>query len=206
MQVINKDLLRPTVLISDTADAIKNGFRNVFNNEYNQIMCWTHMKRKVKHCICQINDKDIRKEIMEDIEILQLFNSIPVFKLASTLFMKKWNMNNKQQNQSILDFLEYFDNEWLQSNNGWYEGIQLYASSTNSVIEATNETIKDDGTFRERHVLSRFLTIATNIINSWSVERDAFSINAKIFATETTLSLQLWTLSYQWAKPTKDIS
>ncbi|CAF1370537.1 unnamed protein product [Rotaria sordida] len=181
MQVINKDLLKPTVLISDTTDAIKNGFRNVFNNEYNQIMCWAHMKRKVKHRICQINDKDIRKEIMEDIEILQLFSSIPVFKLALTLFMKKWYMNNKQQNQSILDFLEYFDNEWLQSNN-------------------------DDGTFRERHVLSRFLIIATNIINSWSVERDAFSINAKIFATETTLSLQLWTLSYQWAKPTKDIS
>ncbi|CAF1367392.1 unnamed protein product [Rotaria sordida] len=206
MQVINKDLLKPTALISDAADAIKNGFRNVFNNEYYQTMCWAHMKRKVEHCICQINDKDIRKEIMEDIEMLQLFNSIPVFKLASTLFMKKWNMNTKQQNQSILDFLEYFDNEWLQSNNGRYEGIQLYTSSTNSVLEATNETIKDDGTFRERHVLSRFLIIATNIINSWSAERDAFSINAKIFATETTLSLQLWTLSYQWAKPTKDIS
>ncbi|CAF4355376.1 unnamed protein product, partial [Rotaria sordida] len=33
MQVINKDLLKPTASISDVADAIKNGFRNVFNNE-----------------------------------------------------------------------------------------------------------------------------------------------------------------------------
>ncbi|CAF1023430.1 unnamed protein product [Rotaria sordida] len=180
MQVINKDLLKPTASISDAADAIKNGFRNVFNNEYNQIMCWAHMKRKVGHRICQINDKDIRKETMEDIEMLQLSNSVPVFILASTLFIKKWNMNNKQQNRSILDFLEYFDNEWFQSND-------------------------DDGTFRERHVLSRFLTITTNIINNWSVERDASSINAKIFATEPTISLQLWTSSYQWAKSIKDI-
>ncbi|CAF4227083.1 unnamed protein product, partial [Rotaria sordida] len=101
--------------------------------------------------------------------------------------------------------MNYFHNEWLKTNDGWYEGIQVYTPSTNNALEATNKTIKDDGTFRERHVLSRFLTIATNVINNWSVERDSSSINAKIFATEPTISLELWTLSYQWAKSTKDI-
>ncbi|CAF1299447.1 unnamed protein product [Rotaria sordida] len=205
MQKINKDLLKPTALISDAAGAIKNGFTNIFGSSYNQIMCWAHMKRKVNNRVCQIDDKHIAKEIIEDIEMLQLSNSTEVFKLASTLFIKKWNMNNKQKNESILDFMNYFHNEWLKTNDGWYEGIQVYTPSTNNALEATNRTIKDDGTFRERHILSRFLTIASNIVNNWSIERDITSINGKIFATEPTISLELWTLSYQWAKSTKDI-
>ncbi|CAF4632468.1 unnamed protein product [Rotaria sp. Silwood2] len=205
MQKINKDLLKPKALISDAANAIKNGFKKVFDNSYDHIMCWAHMKRKINNRVCQINDKHIAKEMIEDIEMLQLSNSTPVFQLASTLFMKKWKMNNKQNNQAILDFLNYFDNEWLQLNCGWYEGIQMYVPSTNNALESTNRTIKDDGTFRERHVLSRFLTIASNIINNWSIERDPSSTNAKIFATEPPISLELWTSSYQWAKSTKDI-
>ncbi len=97
--------------------------------------------------------------------------------------------------------MNYFDIEWFKSN----DGIQIYAPSTNNALEGTNKTIKDDGTFRERHVLSRFLAVASNIVNNWSFERDASSINAKIFAIEPTISLQLWTLSYQWVKSTKDI-
>ncbi|CAM4800311.1 unnamed protein product, partial [Rotaria magnacalcarata] len=56
-------LLKPTALICDAADAIKN----VFGNSYNQIMCWAHMKRNVENRISHINDKDIAKEILEDI-------------------------------------------------------------------------------------------------------------------------------------------
>ncbi|CAF4753768.1 unnamed protein product, partial [Rotaria sp. Silwood2] len=85
--------------------------------------------------------------------------------------------NEQQTNQSILEFLNYFDNEWLKSNDGWYEGLQLYTPSTNNALEAINKTIKADGTFRGRLVLSRFLTIASNIVNNWSIERDTSSIN-----------------------------
>ncbi|CAF2411789.1 unnamed protein product [Rotaria sp. Silwood2] len=146
MQKINKDLLKPTTLIPDAADAIKNSFTNIFASSYNQIMCWTHTKRKV-------------------------------------------------DNRGY--FINYFHNEWLKTNDGWYEGIQVYSPSTNNALEVTIRTIKDDGTFRERHVLSRFLTIASNIVNNWSIERDITSINENIFATEPTTSLELWTLSYQ---------
>ncbi|CAF3013387.1 unnamed protein product, partial [Rotaria sp. Silwood2] len=91
------------------------------------------------------------------------------------------------------------------SNNGWYEGLKLYAPSTNNALKATNKTIKDDGTFRERHFLSRLLTISSNIINNWSIERDPSLANARIFATEPKISLELWTSSYQWDTSTKDI-
>ena len=118
MQKVNKTPLKPTALISDAADSIKNDFKNVFNNSYNQIMCWAHMKRKVENRLCQVDGKNIRKEIIDDIELLQLCNSRAAFELASTLFMKKRNMNMKQKNQTVVDFLNYFDSEWLKSNNG----------------------------------------------------------------------------------------
>ncbi|CAF1366121.1 unnamed protein product [Rotaria sordida] len=205
MQKIGKDLLKPAALVSDAADAIKNGFKNVFNNSYKEIMCWAHMKRKIENRVCQVDDKDIRKEIIEDIQMLQLCNSSTTFKLTTALFMKKWKMNSKQKNQSILDFLNYFDYEWLTLNDGWYEGLQLNTPSTNNALEATNRTIKDDGTFRERHVLSRFLAISSNIIYNWSTERDPLSVNAKLFAIEPTISLELWTSSYQWAQSRKEV-
>ena len=53
-----------------------------------------------------------------------------------------------------------------------YKGIQLYVPSTNNAVESTNRTIKDDGTFRERYVLSRFLTTSSDIIRNWSIDRD----------------------------------
>ncbi|CAF1356101.1 unnamed protein product [Adineta ricciae] len=35
----NKGLFKPTALVSDAADAIKNGFRKVFDHPYDEIMC-----------------------------------------------------------------------------------------------------------------------------------------------------------------------
>ena len=82
MQKLNTTPLKPIALISHVADSIKNGFKNVFNNSYNHIMCWAHMKRKVESRLCQVDDKNIRK-IIDDIELLQLCNSRAAFELAS---------------------------------------------------------------------------------------------------------------------------
>lgn len=155
------------------------------------------MKRNVRNHTCHIGDKAIARQIMEDIELLKLCNSTEAFTLAFRLFFKQLKMNNKKRNQSVLNFLKYFETECMQLNLGRYEGIQLYGPSANNALEAINRRINDNGTFRERHVLSRFLTIASNIINEWSIERAAFFINCKIFATEPTITLHLWTKSYQ---------
>jgi hypothetical protein len=60
---------------------------------------------------------------MNDIEVFHLCISSAVFELTFTLFMKKWKINNKQKNQSIIEFLIYFNDEWITSDNGWYEDI-----------------------------------------------------------------------------------
>ncbi|CAF3389641.1 unnamed protein product [Rotaria socialis] len=41
------------------------------------------------------------------------------------------------------------------------------------------------------------IMVASKIVNNWSIERDT---------TEPTISLKLWTSSYQWAKSTKNIT
>ncbi|CAF4217556.1 unnamed protein product [Rotaria sp. Silwood2] len=110
LEKTKKDLLKPSALVSDTADSIKNGFKNVFKDGYNQIMCWSHMKRNVQNHICYIDDKAVADKIMNDIEMRQLSNSSTVFELVLTLFMKKWKTNNSQKSQSVIDFLDYFNN------------------------------------------------------------------------------------------------
>ncbi|CAF2936935.1 unnamed protein product, partial [Rotaria sp. Silwood2] len=110
LEKTKKDLLKSSALVSDTADSIKNGFKNVFKDGYNQIMCWSHMKRNVQNHICYIDDKAVADKIMNDIEMRQLSNSSTVFELVLTLFMKKWKTNNSQKSQSIIDFLDYFNN------------------------------------------------------------------------------------------------
>ena len=54
------------------------------------------------------------------------------------------------------DFIRYFKSEWLTAHSGWYEGYSEYTPSTNNALEATNNVIKRENTFRERLVLSRF--------------------------------------------------
>ncbi len=49
------------------------------------------------------------------------------------------------------------------------------------------------------------MTIASNIVDSWWTERDSSSINEKIFLTESTISSELYTLSYQRAKSTENV-
>ncbi|CAF5066762.1 unnamed protein product [Rotaria sp. Silwood1] len=110
------------------------------------------------------------------------------------------NENKRSQKKKskfwiIKDAFDRADEAEVSVGNQW----------SNNALEATNKTIKDDGTFRERHVVSRFLTISSNIILNWSIERDPSLTNARIFATEPAISLQLWTSSYQWAKSTKDV-
>ena len=64
--------------------------------------------------------------------------------------IKKWSQREH-------DFLQYLENEWLNTPVSWYEGYNYFASSTNNSLETINRMLKDEHTLRERHLLSRFL-------------------------------------------------
>ncbi|CAF1235546.1 unnamed protein product [Didymodactylos carnosus] len=62
LQKIKKDLLKPSALVSDAADSIKNGFKNVFKYNHNQIVCWSHMKRNVQNPLNIVNNWSIERD------------------------------------------------------------------------------------------------------------------------------------------------
>jgi hypothetical protein len=112
---------------------------------------------------------------------------------SSFLFMKKWNSIEK-------DFSEYFENEWLQTLDSWYGGYHIFTPSTNNSLEATNKVIKDEHTFIERHRLSRFFTIAIDIVHKWSKSRNQNQTDPIVFSTEPTITLKKWTDAYRVAR------
>ncbi|CAF1495082.1 unnamed protein product, partial [Didymodactylos carnosus] len=133
-------------------------------------------------------DKNLHNEIMDDIDTVQLSNSQKTFEVATKLFLKKWKSEEK--------VLQYFSSEWLESKNGWYEGLQMYVSSTNNALEATNRVIKDEDTIRGRLVLSRFTVVVFSIVMKWSKERNPIRVNSKKFEHQPSITLSHWTDGY----------
>ena len=123
-------------------------------------MCWFHMRKNVEKKLYLVEDKALHDVIMNDIETLQLSTNKKVFDIAPRLFFKKWKNEEK--------FLQYFSSQWLNSKNGWFEGLATYVPSTNNALEATNRVIKDEDTLREWLVLSRFTVVLFSIVNKWS--------------------------------------
>ena len=47
------------MLVGDAAESISNGFKEVFGELINRIMCWSHMGRKWDDRLARISDKEI---------------------------------------------------------------------------------------------------------------------------------------------------
>ncbi|CAF1507876.1 unnamed protein product [Adineta ricciae] len=186
--------INPGILMADGSGAIRNGFKEVFG-EKPIVMCWAHMRRKVVKKIESMVTKIDQEDLIQDIDVLQLAQSDRIFAKASNLFIKKWN--KKQPT-----FIEYFENEWLTLHRGWYEGIQHLTPSTNNGLESSNRVIKDENTFRERLPLSRFKILTFEIVEKWS---KSYERNLKLFHDKQTVTLDIWTNSYQWVKLNKSI-
>ena len=151
----------PNILVADSADAITSGFGQAFGNIFQRVNCWSHVARKVDQRLSLIADEATRKEIREDIEILQLVRSEAAFLKASELWRRKWS------SPDVATFTDYFFSNWIQENNGWFEGRAPGYPSTNNALEATNNVIKNEGTFRERLPIAQFVTLAMATVADW---------------------------------------
>ena len=131
-----------------------------------------------------VEDKALHDVIMDAIETLQLSKNKKVFDIATRLFLEKWKNEKK--------FLQYFSRDWLNTKNGWLEGLATYVPSASNALEATNRVIKDEDTLRERFVLSRFTVVLFPIVNKWSKERNPNFINSKRFEHQPLIT-SAWT-------------
>lgn len=184
--------LKPSTLIADAADSIKNGFKQVFGNSAKIVMCWSHARRNVSKNLPKfVRDKRKQAEFMYDLDKLQLSRSPAIFETASKLFIDKWEKVSK-------DLIQYFSDEWLVKNPNWYEGYAVGTPSTNNALEATNKVIKDEQTFRERLDLSHFRVVLFNMVAQWSREYKE-KLNVINFDTPH-IDLKWWTAGYQFAR------
>ena len=77
-----------------------------------------------------------------------------------------------------------------------------FTPSTNNALESFNRVIKDKSSLRERLPLSRFRILALETVEKWSNE---YANGFKEFKNSATITLELWTQGYQWAKKKKTV-
>lgn len=179
---------KPKVLVSDAAQAIKNAFLEVFGSDTTVRMCWAHAIKNMKKKVDKTVEKKERKDIMEDIYALHNASSPEIFNAASQAFIVK--------HASKASFIKYFEQEWLINNPNWFLGAAATLSpTTNNALEAFNKSIKDHNTMRERFPLSRFLTVAKEMVTQWSND-----INENSLPQTHEIELKEWTEGYRWAR------
>ena len=163
-------------------------------------MCWFHMRKAANEKLSILGsnteDMQLRNSIQEDIDSLHNSPTPKLFETAVQLFIDKYKNNS---NPHISQYLTYFEKEWIKSHKGWFIGYMTV--HTNNGLESTNAVIKKEGTLRQRLSMAMFLQAATNITSEWSRERHPDHFNyRKPFATDVTLTTQLYRSAYEWLK------
>lgn len=118
-----KTEISPKNLVSDAADAIRNGLYSVFPDATLDVMCATHVLRNVRQR--KFAEKAHKEQIIDNIRKMQLVPSSLEFDVVSKLFLQKWNNVEPA-------FCEYFNKQWLGVHKNWFEGCAEYTPSTNN--------------------------------------------------------------------------
>lgn len=165
---------KPTILIADCAAAITRAFQLTFPHEFVRLHCWYHVKRNLDSKLKSLS-KDKYNKVQTDLYQLQVATSTAQFNVAVKCFITKWS-----QDDDVKEFIQFFQEEYVDQRANWYEGAALGYPSTNNALEATNSTIKKEFTFRERLPLKQFIETAEEIVRRWSVERNPDDESAKV--------------------------
>lgn len=123
-----KKIFNPKKLIADGADAIRNGFYEIFPNATLDIMCFAHVLRNIRKRPFQ--SKNNKCLIIDDIKEIQLASNRRMFDNMTALFCEKWHSIET-------NFVEYFKDQWLEVHSNWFEGAAEYTPSTNNGFPMT---------------------------------------------------------------------
>jgi hypothetical protein len=191
----------PSLLLADASDAITAGFVAVFGPPTVRIQCFFHVLKNIETYLKPL-PAAVRVSFKHDLHTLQSSQDANTFQKASRLFVKKWK---KSENQRTLDLIQYVETQWLEKNACWYEGAAVGYPSTNNGLESTNAVIKREHSLRERLPVGQFVNKVVHLVTQWSERRNPNSVNCIEFAEIPRISLQLWTVAYQWAAADKAI-
>ena len=132
---------RPTILLADSAEAITNGFVQVFGHSEVRINCFYHVCKNIEKYVKVITKGGKNADVVGDLLALQSAKDDDTFPAASRIFIKKYRAVS-------CEFADYFESQCLQKNSQWYEGAAIGLPSTNNGLEATNRVIKDEHSLR----------------------------------------------------------
>jgi hypothetical protein len=188
---------RPDTLIADAAPAIHNGFMNAFDykslTDFNRVMCWSHVYRNCENMLKSIS-AEIKDSILDDIKSIQVKTSSKAFDVAIEKFFEKW-----EEEPSVKGFLEHFKKEWVDKNNGWYEGFcDGNIPSTDNGLESLNGKIKSKNTLRERMSVGQYLGNANAMVTDWSKDRGEGDKVEKFFYEKPFVPGKTWTMAYDF--------
>lgn len=181
--------ITPKILVTDGACAIINGFKTVFESHEITIMCYFHLKERLKANVTKLNNKDCLDEILVDVDELQKCYNNVIFEKALQLFLRKYNV--KETN-----FIKYFEEQWVNLHPNWHEGASPHTPSTNNCLESFNHLIKQHQTFYKRMKVNEFKTTIFDMTEDWSREY----LQDKVFDKVPSISRKLWKESYTFAK------
>lgn len=186
-------VLAPSVLVSDSAAAIRNGFKEVFGS-CQHVMCWFHVKKNIMDKIKSLKSLNVPSELVTDIDTLQRCRTPAMFSEACVLYNQKWS--------GFLPFTEYLNTSWISQNANWYEGCIDRAPKTNNALESFNGRIKSAFSFHVRATLPQFLRTLEELI---STESKKYLLGLKKFTTQPEVPANLWKKGYTWINLKPDL-
>lgn len=144
---------QPVALIADNAISIERGFELVFGYEYIRINCWYHVNAAYIPKLKEIKCIDLRKNIENDIYILQNCPTYDSFISGFINFLRKYESS---LDDDIIIFITYFKTQWLFSNSGWYRGVFPGIAITNNGMESYNSSLKGKEFLRKKLKIGDF--------------------------------------------------
>ena len=163
--------------MADGAWEITKGLLEVFGEEVNRLMCWTHVYRCYSKKLGPIKktNKDLAKLLDTDIHNLQWMcqgeeEFVVLFKLLEEKYLK--GNYSEQELEKLSAFFDYFRVQWGPDSHvsKWYEGAHPYHPSHNQGLERYNRTIKDDHSYREQLNMGDFVSMMEDIVEHSSLK------------------------------------
>ena len=166
-------------VIGDNAEAITSAV-NEFDESLLRTNCWAHIKRLIDAKIKSL-ESTVRNEFLSDLIFMQNLTDLRVFNKLKILLRKKY-----ESLKYTSDFIEMFFNNYMCTNNNWYEAYDVFAPSTNNATERFNLLIKEKYTNWKRLNFNEFVTMSFEIMMDFS--KKSFNLHKIVYDKSEMIS------------------
>lgn len=156
LKITGKEI-KPSYLMADADPAIHNGFRKIFGDGPEILMCYAHVLGNVQRKY-KFNDTENKEKIKEDLRQLHLSANEDIFDAGCDLFSSKWIEKERNITQKL-------KKSFFTKNKKWYIGSTSRTPKTNNLLERFNGTMKTFQTYHRKLPLKQFISVAIKIVS-----------------------------------------